>query len=67
MKKNIILKGIVANEKVLDDDYPVYWDYLYVADGKVIVSEFRGTVRKLKQHTGAKEIRNCNMVGRNLF
>lgn len=55
------------NEPVLSDDYKVYGDYLYVADGKVIRSDVFGTVRDLKRSTGAKEIRRCDMSGRNLF
>ena len=61
------LDGVVDGENVLDDSYPVYGDYLYVADGKVIRSDIFGTVRDLKRDTGAKEIRRCNMDDRNLF
>ena len=53
------------NEPILPDDYPVYGNYLYVADGKVIVSDWHGvTVAKLKYELGAKEIRRCDMYGR---
>lgn len=53
------------NEPVLPDDYPVYGGYLYVADGKVIVSDLHGTdVRHLKHHLKAKEIRRCDIYGR---
>lgn len=52
------------SEHVLEDDYPVFWDYLYVADGKVIMSPIKGTVAQLKRETGAKEIRRCAMVER---
>jgi hypothetical protein len=52
-------------ETVLPDDYPVYGDYLYVADGKVIRSDLHGaTVRHLKRLLGAKEIRRCDIEGR---
>jgi hypothetical protein len=55
------------NEPVLPDDYPVYADYLYVADGKVIRSDWHGiTVARLKLAMGAKEIRRCDIVGRGL-
>ena len=55
-------------ERVLPDDYPVYGDYLYVADGKVIASDWHGiTVRQLKRHLDAKEIKNCDMRARNMF
>ncbi len=53
------------NEPILEDDYPVYADYLYVADGKVIRSDWHGVnVRRLKHELGAKEIRRCDIAGR---
>jgi hypothetical protein len=61
------LDGVVEDENVLPDDYPVNWDYLYVADGKVVRSDIKGTVRDLKRDTKAVEIRRCNMAARNLF
>jgi hypothetical protein len=52
-------------EPILPDDYPVYGDYLYVADGKVIRSDLHGvTVRHLKHNLGATEIRRCDIEGR---
>lgn len=55
-------------ESVLPDDYPVYGSYLYVADGKVIASNWHDiTVGRLKRLLGAKEIRRCDMFGRGLF
>lgn len=53
------------NERVLEDDYPIYGDYLYVVDGKVYRSDWHGiTARELRIKLGAKEIRNCDMVVR---
>ena len=58
------------NERVLEDDYPVYWDYLYVCDGKVIKSDIQGTVKDLKKDLRsyykleAKEITTCDIEGR---
>lgn len=53
------------DEPILADDYPVYAGYLYVADGKVIVSDLHdSTVRRLKHYLGAKEIRRCDIYGR---
>jgi hypothetical protein len=53
------------NEPILEDDYPIYADYLYVADGKVIRSDWHGiTARQLRGHLGAKEIRRCDIYGR---
>jgi hypothetical protein len=60
-------KAPELDEPILDDSYRVYGDYTYVADGKVIRSDVFGTVRDLKRATGAKEIRRCDMAGRNLF
>ena len=45
------------NETILEDDCPVHPFYTYIADGKLIRSEFRGTVEDLKNFLGAKEIR----------
>jgi hypothetical protein len=52
------------NEPVLPDDYPVYADYLYVVDGKVVKSGIVGDVCKLKQQLRAAEIRRCDITGR---
>lgn len=32
------------NEPILADDYPIYGDYLYVADGRVVRSDWPGGV-----------------------
>ena len=61
------LDGIEQGETVLEDNYPVYPGYLYVADGKVITSEFQGTVGRLKAVHKATEIRRCNIAARNLW
>jgi hypothetical protein len=37
------------SEHELQDDYPVYWDYIYIINGDIIVSEVQGTVRDLKR------------------
>lgn len=58
------------NEYELPNDYPVYWDYLYVCDGKVIRSDIEGTVADLKRSLRnynkleAKVITNCDISGR---
>ncbi len=56
-------------EHVLSDDFLVYWDYFYVADGKVVRSDIQGTVADLrrdliKQGISAVEIRSCDIVTR---
>jgi hypothetical protein len=57
------------NEIILPDDYPVYWNYLYVADGEVVKSDIMGTVSDLKRNlTGlgisCDEIKSCDVAGR---
>lgn len=53
------------NEPILPDDYPIYGDYLYVADGKVYRSDWHGiTAQQLKQREGFRELRRCDMSGR---
>lgn len=52
------------DEPILSDDYPVHYGYAYVADGKVISSNIQGTVAGLKKELNAKEIRRCDIFGR---
>lgn len=52
------------DEPPLDDDYPVYGDYLYIVDGRVFRSHMFGTVRDLKRDLRAQEVRRCDIVGR---
>lgn len=62
--------GVVLSETELPNDYPVYWDYLYVCDGKVVKSDIQGTVadlkRDLRSHRKleAKVITTCDIEGR---
>jgi hypothetical protein len=55
------------NEPILEDDYPVYAGYAYVADGKVIASPIQGSVRRLKVILKATEIRRCDLSARDLL
>lgn len=55
------------DEPVLEDDYPVYYGYAYIVDGKPISSDTQGTVLDLKLHTGGKEVRRCDIAGRGAF
>lgn len=56
------------NEPILPDDYPIYADYLYVADGKVVRSDWHDvTAREFKAREGVKELRRCDMAGRGLL
>lgn len=53
------------NENELPDDYPIYGDYLYVADGKVYRSDWHGiTAGELKRREGFKEVCRCNIYAR---
>jgi hypothetical protein len=60
-----------ASEFELEDTYRVYWDHLYVCDGKIIKSDIQGTVADLKRDLQthfkleAKVITNCDIIGRN--
>jgi hypothetical protein len=54
------------NESVLPDEYPVFPDYFYLADGKVVQSPIRGDVASLKSVLKAQEIKRCDAVGRGL-
>lgn len=49
------------NEYILPDDYPIYGDYFYLADGKPYRSDWHGiTVADLKRREGFKEVRRCD-------
>lgn len=57
------------NEQELPNDYPVHWDYLYVADGRLIVSDIQGTVLDLKRDLkkrglSCEVITSCDREGR---
>jgi hypothetical protein len=66
---NIIFDGVVEDEEILPDNYPIHWDYCYVCDNEVHLSPFGGgsVVRDWKRSDGFKEIRRCNMVARNIL
>ncbi len=53
------------SEPELSDDYPIYGDYLYVADGNLVKSDWHGiTARQFKQKIGCKILTRCDIVGR---
>jgi hypothetical protein len=58
---------VKLNENILEDGYPVYYDYAYVADDKVIRSDIQGTVADLKRIYKYKEIKNCDIINRCLM
>lgn len=52
-------------ERVLEDDYPIYGDYVYVVDGNLYRSDYHDvTVGWLKRKLEATEIRSCDLIGR---
>ena len=55
------------NEPILDDDYPVYFGYVYVCDGEPQQSDIEGTVADLKRQQGCKEVKRCDMAARGFF
>ena len=58
-------EDVPLKEPILPDDYPIYGGYLYVVDGAVTVSDWHGvTVRELRLRMDAKEIRRCDVAGR---
>lgn len=57
--------GQFGGEDELPDDYPIYGDYLYVADGKLYRSDWHDiTVRQLKGREGFKTVCRCNIAAR---
>lgn len=61
--------NVYEDETVLNDNFPVYGDYLYVVDGRVECSDVFGTVKDLRrdlilQGRTANEVRRCNVAAR---
>ena len=53
------------DDPVLEDNYPVYASYWYVADGKPVRSDWHGiTAARFKAKIGAKVLCRCDLVGR---
>ena len=55
---------ILSTETILDDDYPVYFNYCYVCDGEVQCSPIEGNIALLKYTLNVKEIRRCDIAAR---
>lgn len=56
---------MTLEEHILPDDYPVYGNYMYVADGKPYCSDHHGiTVKELKRREGFKEVRRYSFKER---
>ena len=60
-------KKIYDTERILPDDYPVHYGYMYVVDGKVCSAPDSMTIKDLKIRLKASEIRNCDIAKRNLW
>lgn len=55
----------IFDEPVLPEDYPIYGNFNYLADGKLIVSDWHGiTAREFKAREGIKELRRYDGPGR---
>jgi len=55
------------DEPILPDDYPIYGNFNYLADGKLIVSDWHGiTAREFKAREGIKELRRYDGPGREM-
>jgi hypothetical protein len=54
---------ILESETIINDDTPIYQDYIYIADGVIVRNNwiFEGTVKDLKKELKAKEIRRCEI------
>jgi hypothetical protein len=62
---NLHIDTSKLDEPILDDRDSVYADFMYVADGKVVLSDWHAiTVREFKIRINAKEIRRCDIYGR---
>lgn len=50
-----------ADNTPLPDDYPVYWDYMYMADDTPVRSDMQGTVLDLKRDLRGRGIKAENI------
>lgn len=53
-------------ERVLPDKFPILLGFWYVVDGEPKRAPISGQVCDLKKAYNAKEVRNCDVVTRNL-
>jgi hypothetical protein len=55
--------AILESETIMDDNTPVYYGYIYIADGVIVrnYNIFEGTIKDLKKELNAKEIRRCEL------
>ncbi len=56
------------SERELEDDYPIRFGFLYVADGEVIQwGDDVSTAKAVKERASIKSLTNCDIAGRNLW
>lgn len=67
VKKADITSGPLESETVLEDDYPIYPGYTYLADGKMIIAMYPCSVAFFKNRENVKEVRRCDLAARNFF
>ena len=60
---------IHESERILEDDYPVYLGYWYLADGepRQFDAGFSGCVEQLRKQWKCQEIRNCDLGARGMI
>lgn len=64
-KKEYVIDTTKLKEDILPDDYPIYGNYFYIADGKLYRSDWHDiTVRQLKAYEGFNEVCRCDIYGR---
>lgn len=54
-------------ERILPDNYPLRFGYLYIVDNKVIRMIEDMTVFELKRRRNVIEVKNCDIAGRELW
>ena len=54
-------------ERELEDDYPIYYGYLYIADNKVWRRHEESTAKEVKDREKFKSFKNCDLEARNLW
>jgi hypothetical protein len=69
---SVIRDGIMSNEDILPDEYPIFYDYCYVVEfedgtAKVVVSNHQCKCDRFKVIHHAKHIRKCNLKARNIL
>ena len=49
MKIGDKILNFTENETIINDGYPVNWNFFYIIDGKVFRSDVKGTIYTLKR------------------